>query len=59
MAELRWTDESATWLREIFDYIAADDPASASGVVEGIYERAQILREYPQLGYRYESIRDR
>ena len=26
MAEVNWTGEAETWLREIFDYIAADNP---------------------------------
>jgi plasmid stabilization system protein ParE len=27
--------------------------------VEGIYERAQVLSEFPQIGHRYEGIADR
>jgi toxin ParE1/3/4 len=40
MAEIRWTEEAADWLREIHDYIAQDSPSGAAKVVSGIYERA-------------------
>ena len=55
MAEIRWTIEAKTWLKNIYDYIAQDDPRAAAKVVEGIYEKAQILKEYPEIGYRYRS----
>jgi toxin ParE1/3/4 len=35
MAQIRWTAEAESWLREIFDYIAADNPAAAIDTVEG------------------------
>ena len=53
MAEIRWTIEAETWLKNIYDYIAQDDPRAAAKVVEGIYEKAQLLKEYPEIGYRY------
>ena len=55
MAEVRWTAEAETWLRDIYDYIARDDPRAAARVLEGIYEKAQVLRNYPEIGYRYRS----
>ena len=51
MAEIRWTIEAKTWLKNIYDYIAQDDPRAAAKVVEGIYEKAQILKEYPEIAY--------
>ena len=53
MAEISWTEEAQRWLNDIFEYIAADDPAAAVRTVEGIYERAQDLKKFPQLGARY------
>lgn len=32
MVELNWTAEAQTWLRDIFDYIAADSPKAAARV---------------------------
>ena len=29
MATVSWTDEAQLWLRDIHDYIAADNPAAA------------------------------
>jgi len=42
-------------LRDIYDYIARDAPAAAARVLEGIYEKAQVLKSYPEIGYRYRS----
>lgn len=53
MAEIIWTEEAERWLRDIYDYIAQDNPDAAMKVVEGIYERAQILETFPQIGHRY------
>lgn len=53
MAEIKWTDEAHRWLRDIYDYIAADNPAVAQKVVSGIYEKAQVLRSFPEIGHRY------
>ncbi len=59
MARLNWTREAETWLRDIFEYIAHDNPEAATRIVEGIYERAQVLSEFPQIGHRYEGISER
>ena len=55
MAEIRWTVEAEVWLRDIYDYIAHDNPSAAARVVDGIYEKAQLLKEHPEIGYRYRS----
>ena len=55
MAELVWTEESERWLRDIFDYIAQDNPDAAVSVVSGIYDRAQSLLQFPESGYKYEG----
>ncbi len=58
MAEINWTAESEQWLKIIYDYIAEDNPKSAFQVVEGIYNRVQILKQFPELGYRYQRRPD-
>jgi toxin ParE1/3/4 len=35
-------------------YISATNPRAAAQVVEGIYEKVQLLRQFPELGYRYD-----
>ena len=54
MAQLVWTKEAGLWLKEIFDFIALDNPVAAANVVDGIYDKAQLLEDYPELGYPYE-----
>ncbi len=44
MAELKWTEEASIWLKDIFDYIAVENPLAAQRVVGGIYDKTQILR---------------
>jgi len=53
MVEITWTEEADRWLHDIHDYIAADNPEAARKVVSGIYEKAQVLRKFPEIGYRY------
>ena len=55
MGEVNWTAEAQRWLEDIFEYIAAENPSAATGVVTGIYNRSQVLTEFPEIGYRYES----
>ena len=52
MASLKWTDEALAWLREIHDYIAADNPSAATEVMEGIIGRAEQLATFPDSGSR-------
>ena len=54
MAKITWTNEAERWLKDIYDYIALDNPTAASDVVEGIYSRAQVLKDFPDIGYKYE-----
>jgi len=54
MGNLNWTSESIRWLSDIFEYIEADNPLAAQDVVSGIYQRAQVLTEHPEIGHRYQ-----
>ncbi len=53
MAQITWTNEALRWLEDIFEYIAADNPTAASETVEGIFARAQVPAEYPEMGQRF------
>jgi len=55
MAEIRWTDEAAFWLEEIYQYISEDNPKIAKKVVNEIYEKVQILKSMPEIGYKYQN----
>ena len=59
MGEINWTEEAERWLKDIYDYIAQDSPESAVRVVEAIYEKAQLLGRFPEIGHRYDRIPDR
>jgi plasmid stabilization system protein ParE len=59
LAEINWTRESEVWLRDIYDYIAADDADAAARTINNIYEKAQLLRNHPRLGHRYEAEQSR
>jgi toxin ParE1/3/4 len=53
MATIAWTDEARRWIEDIFEYIAADNPAAAARTIQEIYERAQVLANFPEIGQRY------
>ncbi len=44
MAKINWTAEAELWLKDIYDFIAQDNPKAAARVVSGIYKKAQILK---------------
>jgi plasmid stabilization system protein ParE len=46
-------------LRDIYDFIAADNPAAAGRVVAGIHAAGRALQQHPRLGERYPHITDR
>jgi plasmid stabilization system protein ParE len=53
MAKIKWTIEAEKWLREIYDYIAQDNENAAQRLIFEIYKKAQILRDFPEIGYKY------
>jgi len=59
LAEINWTRESEIWLKDIYDYISADDAEAAARTIIKIYEKARLLRNHPRLGHRYEPEQSR
>lgn len=59
MAALNWTTEAEQWMEDIYAYIAEDNPRAAARTVDAIYQKAQLLLNFPRMGYRYEPICDR
>jgi toxin ParE1/3/4 len=55
MATIVWTEEAERWLKDIYDYIARDNPTAALEVIEAIYERAQVLVTFPEIGHKYRT----
>jgi plasmid stabilization system protein ParE len=53
MAKIIWTEEAVRWMKDILDYISTENPAAGQRVILGIYDRIQILQEFPEVGYVY------
>jgi len=51
--------EALTDLDEIWEYIAADNPGAADGVLEEIYEAIRALVPVPQQGHRRSDLTSR
>lgn len=52
MVKINWTQEAENWLKKIFGYIAYDNRDAAVRVVTEIYKKAEILKEFPLIGYK-------
>lgn len=50
MAEVIWTDPALQELNEIAEYIALDNPAAASRLVEEIFDKTDRLENFPKSG---------
>ena len=49
MAQVVWTLEAQLWLRDIFDYIAAENPEAAIRVVSELHAAGRSLLQLPNL----------
>ena len=58
MVTISWTRESELWLNEIYNYISQDSPAVATKVVKDIYNKIQVLKEFPEIGYKYRTEKE-
>ena len=55
MAEIRWTEEAANCMRQIYEYIAEDNPEAAQRAVKILYEKTGLISRFPDIGYRYQE----
>ncbi|HKG59206.1 MAG TPA: type II toxin-antitoxin system RelE/ParE family toxin [Pyrinomonadaceae bacterium] len=55
MVEINWTREAQVWLKDIYSYIAIDNPDAAQRTIAGIVARVQLLKTHPRLGHRHEA----
>ncbi len=59
MAKINWTGEAEDWLKNIHDYIAQDNKDAAIRVVRSIYQRVEVLNDFPLIGQRLLDWPDR
>jgi toxin ParE1/3/4 len=59
VVEINWTREAQVWLRDIYNYIALENRDAATRTVSGLFQKAQLLKRHPKLGYRYEAEESR
>jgi toxin ParE1/3/4 len=52
VARLIWTEPALAELEAIADYIALDNPAAASGLVQRVFESVERLERFPSSGKR-------
>ncbi len=58
MANIIWTREAESWLYEIHEFIAQDSEKNADEVIRTIYEKVQLLRNNPLIGYHYKTTQE-
>lgn len=57
--EIVWTAEAKRTLLEIFDKLTTNDPLVAGSVVNGIFQKVQLLLTSPEIGWKYENMPNR
>ncbi|MEQ6884790.1 type II toxin-antitoxin system RelE/ParE family toxin [Salicola sp. Rm-C-2C1-2] len=50
MAEVVWTEPALQELDAIAEYIALDNPAAASHLVQAVFDKTERLDDFPQSG---------
>ena len=58
MRGYEFSSEARDDLREIWTYIAADNPAAADRLEAAIYEACELLSERPRLGHKRPDLTD-
>ena len=57
MAKIIWTEPALERLDAIADYIAKDKPDAADRLVRRIFERVDLLEQFPEIGRRVPEMR--
>lgn len=52
MGKIRWTKKATGWIEKIYQYVAKDKPLAAQKLVQEIYHTAELLGDFPEIGYR-------
>lgn len=50
MVIIYWTDEAIEWLQNIHAYIAKNNRTAAQNTINKIFEKTNLLTDFPELG---------
>ena len=56
MATITWTDTAQNNLIEIREYVRLDSPLQADLLIEGIFTKAQVLMQFPEIGKKLSEL---
>jgi toxin ParE1/3/4 len=57
MANYQFSEDAIKDINEICDYIAQNNPRSASNFFDAIRQKCKLVANFPHLGKRYEQVR--
>jgi len=58
MVKINWTKQSKNDLQDIFEFIAKDSKLLAHKEVSKIQKHAEVLKDFPDSGKRFEGLHD-
>lgn len=57
MASYQFSEDAIRDINEICDYIAQNNPSSASNLFDAIRQKCKLVANFPNMGKRYDKIR--
>ncbi|NES86968.1 MAG: type II toxin-antitoxin system RelE/ParE family toxin [Moorea sp. SIO2B7] len=57
MASYKFSEDTIKDINEICDYIAQNNPHSASNLFDAIRQKCKLVANFPNMGKRYEQVR--
>ena len=57
MANYQFSEDAIRDINEICDYIAQNNPRSASNLFDAIRQKCKLIANFPNMGKRYEQVR--
>ncbi|MBF2057367.1 MAG: type II toxin-antitoxin system RelE/ParE family toxin [Cyanobacterium sp. T60_A2020_053] len=57
MANYQFSEDAVKDINEICDYIAKENPTSASNLFDAVRQKCKLVANFPKMGKSYEQIR--
>ena len=57
MANYQFSEDAIRDINDICDYIAQNNPRSASNLFDAIRQKCKLIANFPNMGKRYEQVR--